>query len=358
MAEPVIDGVRAALRGVPFPGFRRDIVTLGMVADVRVEDGTVEVHLRPGTDKDEVRTRLAREVERAVGALPGVRAVRVHISGADAGRGRDPFAARAPLPGVTHVIAVASGKGGVGKSTVATNLAVALAREARGVGLVDVDVYGPSAPIMFGLDARPTMTREKRIIPPARHGVRVVSMGMFLDEQSPVIWRGPVVMGIVRQFLHDVDWAPAEFLVVDLPPGTGDAVLSLVQQVPVTGAVIVTTPQDVSLLDVGRGVAMFGQVSTPVLGVVENMAGYTCPSCGTEDALFGAGGGERLASHFGIPLLGRIPIEPAVREGGDRGVPITVADPEHAVSKAFRGLASRVVAAARQMAPAATRGVD
>ncbi|MCW5891857.1 MAG: Mrp/NBP35 family ATP-binding protein [bacterium] len=358
MTLPAIDGVRAALRGVPFPGFRRDIVTLGMVTDVRVADGTVDVALRPGTDKPDVRARLVAEVERAVGALPGVRAVRVELAGSEAGRGRDPFAARAPLPGVTHVIAVASGKGGVGKSTVAANLAVALAREARGVGLVDVDVYGPSAAMMFGLDERPTMTREKRLIPPARHGVRVVSMAMFLEEQSPVIWRGPVVMGIVRQFLHDVDWGPAEFLVVDLPPGTGDAVLSLVQQVPVTGAVVVTTPQDVSLLDVGRGVAMFGQVSTPVLGVVENMAGYVCPSCGTEDALFGAGGGTRLATHFGIPLLAQIPIEPAVRAGGDRGVPITVAEPEHPVSLAFRGLASRVVAAARKMAPAATRGVD
>jgi len=352
MPELHADAVRQALRAVLFPGFRRDLVTLGMVTDVRVDGGMVQVWLRPGTDDRERLAQLRRSVETAVGALAGVRACTVHVAGAAEGRGRDPSAQRAALPGVQHVIAVASAKGGVGKSTVAANLAVALGELGGGVGLLDADVYGPSTSIMFGTSERPRMSGGKRLVPVERHGVKLVSMGFFLDEQSPVIWRGPIVMGIVRQFLHEVDWGPTEFLVVDLPPGTGDAVLTLVQQVPVTGAVVVTTPQAVALLDAGRGIAMFGQVSTPVLGVVENMAGYVCPSCGTEDALLGEGGGQRLADFFGVPLLGRVPIVAAVRESGDRGVPIVRGDPGHPASDAFRRIAARVADAAR----AAARG--
>ncbi|TMA48382.1 MAG: Mrp/NBP35 family ATP-binding protein, partial [Deltaproteobacteria bacterium] len=306
--------LRDALRTVRFPGFNRDIVQLGMVADLAIEDGTVRVHLRPGTDKPEVLRRLAADVERVLAGEPGVRNVELHIARAAEGRGKDPSAERAALPGVAHIIAVASAKGGVGKSTVAVNLALALARLGR-VGLLDADVYGPSLPIMFGTAERPHATATKRIQPIERYGIRLISMGFFLDEQSPVIWRGPLVMGIVRQFLRDVDWGPTDFLVVDLPPGTGDAQLTLVQQVPVTGAVIVTTPQDVALLDVGRTMAMFAQVSTPVLGVVENMSGYVCPRCGTEDPLFGSGGADGLAERFRVPLLARIPLVPAVREG-------------------------------------------
>lgn len=347
--------MRDALRAVLFPNFRRDIVTLGMVSDVRIDGDTVTVELRPGTDKRDVREALDRQVDEVVGRLPGVRAVRVALAGAAEGRGRDPFATRAPLPGVQHVIAVSSAKGGVGKSTVAVNLAVALAEIAQGVGLADLDVYGPSLPIMLGVTERPPVTAARRIRPLERHGVKLISMGFFLDEQSPVIWRGPIVMGIVRQFLQDVDWAPIEFLVIDLPPGTGDAVLTLVQQVPLAGGVIVTTPQDVALLDVGRGIGMFRQVSTPVLGVVENMAGYVCPGCGTEDAVFGAGGATRLASHFEVPLLARLPIALAVREGGDGGRPIVVADPAHPVSRTFRELAARVAADVRG-APATAVG--
>src|SRR5262249_31964916 len=268
MADVTPERVREALRAVLFPGFRRDVVTLGMVSGVEVDGGTVTVELRPGTDKAEVRAALARRIEEVVGRVAGVEEVRVVVADAAVGRGRDPFAGRAPLPGVRHVIAVSSAKGGVGKSTVAVNLALALAGVAEGVGLVDMDVYGPSLPIMLGVTERPQVTAARRVRPVERHGVKLMSMGFFLDEQSPVIWRGPIVMGIVRQFLQDVDWAPIEFLVVDLPPGTGDAVLTLVQQVPLAGGIIVTTPQDVALLDVGRGIAMFRQVSTPVLGVV------------------------------------------------------------------------------------------
>ena len=341
--------LRDALRAVRFPGFNRDIVRLGMVADLALEDGTVRVHLRPGTDRPEVLRQLAADVERVLGGEPGVRKVELHIARAAEGRGKDPFAERAALPGVAHIIAVASAKGGVGKSTVAVNLALALARLGR-VGLIDADVYGPSLPIMFGTAERPHATAAKRIQPLERYGIRLISMGFFLDEQSPVIWRGPLVMGIVRQFLRDVDWGPTDFLVVDLPPGTGDAQLTLVQQVPVTGGVIVTTPQDVALLDVGRTMAMFAQVSTPVLGVVENMSGYVCPQCGTEDPLFGRGGAAGLAERFRVPLLARIPLVPAVREGGDRGHPIVVAAPAHPVSELFRGLAERVAAEAGRLA--------
>src|SRR5437764_7022450 len=335
--------LRDALRAVRFPGFNRDIVRLGMVADLALEDGTVRVHLRPGTDRPEVLRQLAADVERVLGGEPGVRKVELHIARASEGRGKDPFAERAALPGVGHVVAVASAKGGVGKSTVVVNLALALARLGR-VGLLDADVYGPSLPIMFGTAERPHATAAKRIQPVERHGIRLISMGFFLDEQSPVIWRGPLVMGIVRQFLRDVDWGPTDFLVVDLPPGTGDAQLTLVQQLPVPGGVIVTTPQYVAPLDVGRTMAMFAQVSTPVLGVVENMSGYVCPQCGTEDPLFGRGGADALAERFGVPLMARIPLVPEVREGGDRGHPIVVATPDHPVSMQFRGLAERVAA--------------
>jgi ATP-binding protein involved in chromosome partitioning len=338
--------VRDALRSVLYPSFKRDIVTLGMVGeDIAIEGGRIRLQVRPGSDKPEVREQLGRSIEATLRRLPGVTGVEVQMAGADQGRGRDPFASRAALPGVAHVIAVASTKGGVGKSTVAVNLAFALAAEGHRVGLLDADVYGPSLPIMVGTDARPQVTPERRIHPPERHGIKLMSMGFFLDAQSPVIWRGPIVMGIVRQFLRDVHWGELDFLVVDLPPGTGDAQLTLVQQVPLSGALIVTTPQDVALLDVGRGMAMFAQVSTPVLGVVENMSGYACARCGTVDPIFGEGGARHLAERFGVPLLARLPLAPAVREGGDRGQPIVLADPAHPVSRLMRDLAVRVAAA-------------
>jgi ATP-binding protein involved in chromosome partitioning len=359
MADLTPEGVRVALRAVLFPNFRRDIVTLGMVSDVRVDGGVVTVELRPGTDDAAVLEQLAARTREVVERLPGVTGVHVLAASAAQGRGKDPFAGRAALPGVQHVVAVASTKGGVGKSTVAVNLALALAERTPGrVGLADMDVYGPSLPLMLGVSERPRVSASRRIEPVERHGLKLMSMGFFLDEQSPVIWRGPIVMGIVRQFLHDVDWAPLEFLVVDLPPGTGDAPLTLVQQVPVAGGVVVTTPQDVAILDVGRGIAMFGQVSTPVLGIVENMAGYVCPKCGTEDAVFGAGGADRLAERAGVPLLARIPLAPAIRDGGDQGRPIVLADPAHPASAAFRTLATRVADAVRSAPRVTVAGVS
>src|SRR5881397_286098 len=323
MAELTPERVREALRTVLFPNFRRDIVTLGMVGEeIAIDGDTVRLHVRPGTDKPETLQQLTRAIDAALRRLPGVAHVDVHFARAEEGRGRDPFAQRAALPGVAHIVAVASTKGGVGKSTVAVNLALALAGEGR-----------------------PRVGPDKRIHPLERHGIKLMSMGFFLDEQSPVIWRGPIVMGIVRQFLRDVEWGELDLLVVDLPPGTGDAPLTLVQQVPVAGAVIVTTPQDVALLDAGRGMAMFAQVNTPVLGVVENMSGYLCPRCGTEDPIFGRGGADALAARFGVPVLARIPLVPALREGGDAGRPLVAAQPEHPASRVFAALAARVAEA-------------
>jgi ATP-binding protein involved in chromosome partitioning len=357
MASLTPEGLRTALHEVLYPGFRRDIVTLGMVTDVRIDGGAVSVHLRPGTDKPEVVDRLRTAVQATLARVPGVSTVAVHVAAAAEGRGRDPFGERAALPGVAHIIAVSSTKGGVGKSTVAANLSVALAEAGSRVGLLDADVYGPSIPIMFGVEERPRATPDRKIHPVERHGVKLMSMGFFLDEKAPVIWRGPIVMGIVRQFLRDVHWGTIDVLIVDLPPGTGDAALTLVQQVPVTGGVIVTTPQDVALLDVGRGMAMFAQVSTPVIGVVENMSGYVCPACGTEDPLFGEGGARQLADRFDVPLLARIPIVPAVRGAGDAGRPIVLAEPAHPVSQLFRDLARRVTVEAARLAATPVAGV-
>lgn len=339
---PSVEAVRTALREVVFPKFRRDVVTLGMVSEIGISGGTVTVELRPGSDDPEVRTALEAGVLAAVRRLPGAENVVVRMAEASAGRGQSPFAERAEVPGVRSVVAVASGKGGVGKSTVAANLAVALAGQGLRVGLLDADVYGPSVPTMFGTSVRPRGHAGGRIEPVSAHGVRLMSVGFFLDEGSPVIWRGPLVMGIVRQFLRDVDWGVLDHLVVDLPPGTGDAPLTLAQQVPLSGGIVVTTPQDVSLLDVGRGLAMLEQLSVPVLGVVENMAGYACPSCGHVEAVFGEDGAARLAAHFSVPLLARLPLDPVVCEQGDRGTPVVLAQPEHPVADAFRRLAARV----------------
>ena len=340
------DRVREALRAVLYPGFQRDIVRLGMLGDVAVENGVVRVPLRPGTADPEVLRRLTDEITIVLGREPGVEKVEVQVAGAEERTRRDPWAARAALPGVARIIAVASTKGGVGKSTVAVNLALALAARGQRVALMDADVYGPSLPIMLGTDERPGVTPSRRIHPVERYGIACISMGFFLDEGSPVIWRGPIVMGIIRQFLKDVEWGTRDYLIVDMPPGTGDAQLTLVQQVPVTGGVIVTTPQDVALLDVGRGMAMFAQVNLPVLGVVENMSGYVCPRCGTVDPIFGEGGARALAERFGVPVLARIPLIPAIREGGDDGRPVVIADPHGAAGQLFAQLAGRVMAAA------------
>jgi ATP-binding protein involved in chromosome partitioning len=244
-------------------------------------------------------------------------------------------------PGLGNILAVSSGKGGVGKSTVAVNLAVALARGGARVGLMDADVYGPNVPLMMGVNAPPPVVNEK-IIPLEAHGVKLISLGFLIERDQPAIWRGPIVMKIVTQFLRDVNWGELDFLIVDMPPGTGDAQLSLVQATQVRGALIVTTPQDVATGDALRGARMFMRVGVPVLGIVENMSWFECPHCGKPTPLFGEGGGQRLADELGLPLLGQIPLYPRVRQGGDTGQPIVVAEPSSAAAKALSALAAVV----------------
>jgi ATP-binding protein involved in chromosome partitioning len=341
-----LDDIRERLTEIRSPGFSRDIVALGMVRSIDVGNGAVTVHLEPPAMPRQSLDATIADIRRALGAFEGINAVNVRVLQAgQPAEGRDAFGEQGPVPGVQDIIAVASTKGGVGKSTVAVNLALALSRLQRRVGLLDADVYGPSLPIMLGMAGRPHVTESKRIVPLEKHGLRLMSIGFFLDDNSPVIWRGPLVMGLVRQFLKDVEWGELDILVVDMPPGTGDAQLTLVQQVPLAGGVVVTTPQEVATLDVQRGIAMFRQVNTPVLGIVENMSYYLCPTCGTRDDLFGSGGGERIAERFGVPLLGQIPLLPAVRAAGDAGTPIVAERPEHPVSRLFLEIARKVAEA-------------
>jgi ATP-binding protein involved in chromosome partitioning len=362
-----IDDIRERLTEIRPHGAARDIIALGMVRGVDAQNGTVIIHLEPPAMPPQLLTATVADIRRAVGALDGVSRVDVRImrsdtheaptsvadtQGAGGNQARTPTvgaptvgAPTAGVPGVRDIIAVGSAKGGVGKSTVAANLALAFVRLGQRVGLLDADVYGPSLPIMLGIGGRPRVSESKRIFPLEKYGLRLMSIGFFLDESSPVIWRGPLVMGLVRQFLTDVEWGELDTLVVDLPPGTGDAQLTLVQQVPLAGGIMVTTPQDVATLDVQRGIAMFEQVKTPVLGIIENMSYYECPQCGKHDDVFGSGGGARLAQQFGIPLLGCIPLVPEVRRGGDEGKPIVAERPDHPVSQSFLHIAQKVLEA-------------
>ena len=345
--KPTQELVRELLARVKYPGFPRDVVSLGIVADVQIAGSDVAILLRLPGGRTDVPPVLEREIAAAL-AERGLRA-RLSVAGTAApaaARPGPPSAEGAELPGVRAVIAVSSAKGGVGKSTVATNLACALSVLGLKVGLLDADVYGPSLPIMMGTDARPHAAGGNRFHPVERYGVRCISMGFFLDETSPVIWRGPMVAGLVRQFLNDCVWGELDVLVIDLPPGTGDAQLTLAQQVKLDGAVIVTTPQEVALRDVVRGVAMFRQLQIPILGVVENMSLFVCPECGDEDEIFGRGGGEMVARAADAPLLAQVPLDIRIREEGDRGRPIVLADPGTKPAQLYlevaRAVASRI----------------
>jgi ATP-binding protein involved in chromosome partitioning len=328
------------LRAVRYPGFTRDIVSFGIVKDIEVGSSSVTIHLAPTTDQPEVLAEIETAVRAAVAAMPGVpERIEITRTAAAPTRPRGPQ----PIPGVRSVLAVASGKGGVGKSTVATNLALALAQLRPAVGLLDADVYGPSVPLMLGIVDKVQAGEDRRIVPVERHGLRVISMGMFLGDTTPVIWRGPMVTKLITEFIRNVEWGELDVLVLDLPPGTGDVQLTITQQLPISGGLIVTTPQDVALADVRRGIAMFRQVDAPVLGLVENMSWHVCPGCGARADLFGHGGGAAMAREVGVPLLGEIPLVTAIREAGDRGLPIVAADPSHPQSRAFRELAERVL---------------
>ena len=331
------------LKHVKYPGFNRDIVSFGLIKDIEVGSTGVNVILAPTTARDDVIAQIRQAVVDTVSRMPGVTAVQVTLAAPEQPQ-RRMQQGPAGIPGVAHVIAVASGKGGVGKSTVAVNLSLALVGLGHRVGLLDADVYGPSVPLMLGLRERPQSTEDKRIIPLETCGLKVISLGLFIEDTTPVVWRGPMITKLLTQFFRDVEWGELDYLVLDLPPGTGDAQLTITQQMPLTGGVIVTTPQDVALEDVKRGVTMFQQVNAPVLGVIENMSYHICPGCGDRAEIFGHGGGAAMAAQFNVPFLGELPLVRDIREASDTGTPLVVAQPEHPQSRAFRAIAERVVA--------------
>jgi ATP-binding protein involved in chromosome partitioning len=346
-----------ALRPIIDPDFDRSIVDLGFVRDVSIDGGRVSLRIVLTTPACPVKAEFERAARERVAALPGVSEVAVEMS-ADTrgGRGARSAPAGDVLPGVRNTLAVASGKGGVGKSNTAVNLALALAATGARVGLLDADVYGPSLPTLLGTSERPATDERgerKVILPVERHGLKLMSMGFFITESSPVIWRGPMVHGLIRQFLTDVEWGELDYLVIDLPPGTGDAALTLTQQAPLSGAVVVTTPNDLSTVDARKAVKMFEKVSVPVLGVIENMAFFTPPDLPDRRYyVFGRGGGERMAKELGVEFLGQVPIDPRVAEGGDAGQPIVRYAPDSEAAAAFRTLAGTV---ARRLAVLAAR---
>jgi ATP-binding protein involved in chromosome partitioning len=333
--------VLAALRAVQDPDLHKDIVTLGFVKDVKIAGGEVDFTIELTTPACPVKDEMKAEAEGIVRRLPGVTAARATMT-ADV-KARGGFGRQA-VPGIRNIIAVGAGKGGVGKSTTAVNLAVALQRKGARVGLMDADVYGPNTPQMLGIEGGPEVSEAKHMIPPEAFGIKVISMGMLVPADQPIIWRGPMLHGAVQQFMRDVEWGELDYLVVDLPPGTGDVSLSMAQSVPVAGAVVVTTPQGVSVSDVRKAVAMFRQLNIPVLGVVENMSYFVCGHCQERTEIFGHGGGARMAEDLSIPLLGQIPIDTRVRAGGDEGRPIVNAAPESPAAKAFAEVAGRVAA--------------
>jgi ATP-binding protein involved in chromosome partitioning len=381
IGDQILRRVAAALTQVKDERSGEDVVSSGRVRELQVSDeGLVRFrfHLQP-----EDPGTLVRQARAAAEAVDGVSKVKIDVSlpaasggarpGGPGGAGPgSPAPSKSPLragnvpaptpvpnllPTVDRILAVSSGKGGVGKSTVAVNLAVALAAAGHAVGLLDADIYGPNVPMMLGESRKPRVTGEKgseKIEPLEAHGIRMMSLGLLLEDSQPAIMRGPMISGILKQFLEQVEWGTLDFLIVDMPPGTGDAQLSLVQTVDLDGVVMVTTPQDVSTSDVRRAIRMFERVNTPVLGVVENMSGFRCPCCDTTFDLFGKGGGTELATTMGTAFLGQVPLELAVREGGDRGDPIVLSAPDSAAAVAFRGIVGRVLEElkAERVAPA------
>ncbi|MBK9374473.1 MAG: Mrp/NBP35 family ATP-binding protein [Holophagales bacterium] len=344
---PSEETVLEALRNVKYPGFSRDIVSFGFVKDIAVGGGNVSFRLSMTTASAEVAAQIRSECDAALRALPGVTAVTIAVETGQAPVNLAGAQAARPemLPDTRFMVAVASGKGGVGKSTVAGNLAIALRQLGYTVGLLDCDIYGPSQQMMMGIDEKPFLNEEEKIVPIEKYGVRVMSIGFLMDADTPVIWRGPMIYKAIEQFLGDVAWGTQDFLIVDLPPGTGDAQLTLTQKVALSGAVIVTTPQDVALIDARKGLAMFQKVNVPLIGIIENMSGFECPKCGHVEPIFKTGGGEKTALQLGVPFLGRIPLDPRIALSGDAGMPIVAAEPDSASTKAFLELGKAVVKA-------------
>jgi ATP-binding protein involved in chromosome partitioning len=342
------DAILSVLKTIKEPNLGQDIVSLGMVRDLSIQGDQVAFTLaftnqQPALVKAELHSRARRLVSK----VPGVASVQAKMASAaqTAPHAQEPASdpRGALIPQVKHTIAVSSGKGGVGKSTVSVNLAIALHQGGAKVGLMDSDVYGPDIPLMMGAKGGVGMVAN-RIVPVESHGIKLISIGFFVKEGDPVVWRGPMIHSAIQQFLRDVEWGALDYLVIDMPPGTGDAQLSLSQIIPLSGALMVTTPQDVSLLDVRKGLAMFRRMNVPILGVVENMSEFRCPHCGHSTPIFGGGGGQKIAIEMGAPLLGQIPLDPETRQGGDEGLPIVVKNPDSAPSRVFRQLAEAVKA--------------
>jgi len=341
---PNEEAVKNALRAVKYPGYSRDVVSFGLVKTVTASQDAVSVCLELTTSNAQVAQQLKADCAKVLQGLEGVRHVQVDVktaSGASGTSGSSPWAHQNRVPGLQRVVAVASGKGGVGKSTVAVNLACALTRLGRAVGLLDCDIYGPSIPLMMGINQHPTLNESEQIVPPANHGVKLMSMGFLLEGDTPVIWRGPMIQKTIQQFVNQVAWGELDYLLVDLPPGTGDAQLSLCQTVPLDGGVIVTTPQEASLGVVRKGIAMFGKVNVRILGIIENMSYFTTPT-GERVEIFGHGGGRAEATRQGVNFLGEIPLFTEIRLGGDQGLPVVVSGPSTPPGRAFVEVAEAV----------------
>ncbi len=342
------DAIKSALQSVKYPGFTRDIVSFGLVKDIKIDGKKVNVSLVLPKPDDKLKSEIGESVRTAILETPGVADVNIDISTrqpktAPPGQGPQKAEKSAKLPNIKYYIAVASGKGGVGKSTVAVNIAVAMAKMRDRVGLMDADIWGPSIPTMLGIKDRPKATEDNKIVPLNKFGLKLMSIGFLVNEDETVIWRGPMVHGAIKQFIEDVIWDDTDHLVIDLPPGTGDAQLSLVQTVPLSGGLIVTTPQDVALIDVKRGVQMFRKLNVPLLGIVENMSYLEQPGDAEPIDIFGRGGGKKMAEQFGVPFLGEVPIDPEIRKGGDSGTPIVESHPESTAAKAFNQIAETIL---------------
>jgi len=336
------DNIRNALREVKYPGYSRDIVSFGLVNQVAVKDGAINVLMQLTVGRPDIAAQIKADSERVLKALRGAARVQVEVrypgagaaGGSPAATGPNPWEQQRRVPGIRRIIAVASGKGGVGKSTVSVNLACALRQLGAKVGLLDCDIYGPTIPLMMGVRQMPTLSAQDKMVPPENHGVKLMSMGFLVEGDQPVIWRGPMINKTIQQFFSEVEWGDLDVLVVDLPPGTGDAQLSVCQTVPLDGGVIVTTPQEASLGVVRKGIGMFQKVNVPILGIVENMSYFTTPG-GERVEIFGHGGGQAEAKRQQVPFLGEVPLFTEIREGGDRGVPAVVAGADQPAGKVF-----------------------